>query len=188
MDLSVIVNGVISLFLIILVGVYAAKKRIITKEINKGLTNILLKITLPCLVVSSFIFDLSDELKEDNRIEYIFNLMNDSGDTDQYSTFRFFYAKLSGKTEQDMNTYWEKVQAYYQRFNEWFSERELYHKIGFILTAKIAKVRDIYSYSSTLKKSEFIAHIDGLIKHYYRNQNLFDLDYENTNTKSILLL
>lgn len=131
---------------------------------------------------------LSDELKEDNRIEYIFNLMNDSGDTDQYSTFRFFYAKLSGKTEQDMNTYWEKVQAYYQRFNEWFSERELYHKIGFILTAKIAKVRDIYSYSSTLKTSEFIAHIDGLIKHYYRNQNLFDLDYENTNTKSILLL
>ena len=64
MDLSVIVNGVISLFLIILVGIYAAKKRIITKEINKGLTNILLKITLPCLVVSSFIFDLSDELKD----------------------------------------------------------------------------------------------------------------------------
>ena len=64
MDLSVIVNGVISLFLIILVGVYAAKKRIITKEINKGLTNILIKITLPCLVVSSFIFDLSDELKD----------------------------------------------------------------------------------------------------------------------------
>ena len=64
MDLSVIVNGVISLFLIILVGVYAAKKRIITKEINKGLNNILLKITLPCLVVSSFIFDLSDELKD----------------------------------------------------------------------------------------------------------------------------
>lgn len=63
MDLSIIVNGVISLFLIILVGVYAAKRKIITKEINKGLTNILLKITLPCLVVSSFIFDLSDELK-----------------------------------------------------------------------------------------------------------------------------
>lgn len=63
MNLSVIVNGVISLFLIILVGVYSAKMKIITKEINKGLTNILLKITLPCLVVSSFIFDLSDELK-----------------------------------------------------------------------------------------------------------------------------
>lgn len=109
---------------------------------------------------------LSDEKKEDNRIEYIFNLMNDSTDTDPYSTFRFFYAKLAGKTEDDMNRYWEMVQAYYQRFNEWFSERELYHKIGFILTVKIAKVKDLYDSSSTLRKSDFISHIDGMIKHW----------------------
>lgn len=131
---------------------------------------------------------LSDEKKEDNRIEYIFNLMNDSADTDPYSTFRFFYAKLAGKTEDDMNKYWEMVQAYYQRFNEWFSERELYHKIGFILTVKIAKVKELYDSSSTLRKSDFIAHIDGMIKQYFRNQNLFDLDYENKNTRSVLLL
>lgn len=131
---------------------------------------------------------LSDEKKEDNRIEYIFNLMNDSTDTDPYSTFRFFYAKLAGKTEDDMNRYWEMVQAYYQRFNEWFSERELYHKIGFILTVKIAKVKDLYDSSSTLRKSDFISHIDGMIKQYFRNQNLFDLDYENKNTRSVLLL
>ena len=131
---------------------------------------------------------LSDEKKEDNRIEYIFNLMNDSTDTDPYSTFRFFYAKLAGKTEDDMNRYWEMVQAYYQRFNEWFSERELYHKIGFILTVKIAKVKELYDSSSTLRKSDFISYIDGMIKQYFRNQNLFDLDYENKNTRSVLLL
>lgn len=131
---------------------------------------------------------LSDEQKEDNRIEYIFDLMNDSGDTDAYSTFRFFYSKLAGKTEEDMNRYWETIQAYYQRFNEWFSERELYHKIGFILTTKIASVIELYDKSSTLKKSEFIDYIDQMIKGYYKNQNLFDLDYESKNTKSILLL
>jgi len=131
---------------------------------------------------------LSDEQKEDNRIEYIFNLMNDSSDTDPYSTFRFFYAKLAGKTEDDMNNYWETIQAYYQRFHEWFSERELYHKIGFILTTKISKVKDLYDYSSNLRKSEFVSYIDTMIKNYYKNQNLFDLDYENKNTKSILLL
>ena len=131
---------------------------------------------------------LSDEQKEDNRIEYIFNLMNDSEAKDQYATFRFFYDKLAGKTEDDMNTHWEMIQAYYQRFNEWFSERELYHKIGFILTTKIAKVKELYNCSSTLKKSEFVLHIDEMIKHYYRNQNLFDLDYDNKNTRSILLL
>ena len=37
--------------------------KIITPTINKGLTNILLEISLPCLVVSSFIFDMNDDLK-----------------------------------------------------------------------------------------------------------------------------
>ena len=83
-----------------------------------------------------------------------------------------------------MNRYWEMVQAYYQRFNEWFSERELYHKIGFILTTKIANVKELYKSSSSLKKSDFISHIDEKIKQYFRNLNLFDLDYENGNTKS----
>lgn len=131
---------------------------------------------------------LSDEQKEDNRIEYIFDLMNDSADTDPYSTFRFFYAKLVGKTELDMNRYWEEIQAYYQRFNEWFSERELYHKIGFILTSKAAKVKELYDKSSVLRKSEFVSYIDNVIKNHYKNLNLFDLDCENKNTKEILLL
>lgn len=131
---------------------------------------------------------LSDEEKEDNRIEYIFDLMNDSADTDPYSTFRFFYAKLVGKTESDMNRYWEEIQAYYQRFSEWFSERELYHKIGFILTSKAAKVKELYDKSSFLRKSEFVSYIDDVIKNHYKNLNLFDLDFENKNTKEILLL
>lgn len=137
---------------------------------------------------NKFWYFLSDEQKDDNRIEYIFNLMNDSGDPDPYSTFRFFNAKLAGKTENEMNLYWEKIQAYYQRFNEWFSERELYHKIGFILTVKIAKVKELYDKSSALKKSEFILYIDEMIRNHYKNQSLFDLDYENKHTKSIMLL
>lgn len=133
-------------------------------------------------------FFLSDKIKEDNRIEYIFDLINDSLDADPYSTFRFFYAKLAGKSEADMNYYWEMIQAYYQRFNEWFSERELYHKIGFILTAEIAKVKDLYERSSKMKKSEFVTYLDSIIQRHYKNRNLFDLDYENKHTKSVLLL
>ena len=40
MDLTVIINKVISLFLIMIIGVYGSKKKIITPMINKGLTNI----------------------------------------------------------------------------------------------------------------------------------------------------
>ena len=56
-------EGIISLFLIISVGVYASKKNIITKEINKGLTDLLLNISLPFLIISSFNLKFSDEIK-----------------------------------------------------------------------------------------------------------------------------
>lgn len=131
---------------------------------------------------------LSDEEKEDNRIEYIFDLINENSDKDTYSAFRFFSSKLSGKTEKEMNENWEIVQAYYQRFIEWFSNRELYHKIGFLLTAKITTVRELYRKSLTLKKSEFICCLNNLITDNFKNQSLLELDYENKNTKSVLLL
>ncbi len=138
---------------------------------------------------------LSNKSKDDNRIEYIFDLMNTSGDTDPYSTFRFFSGKLIGKTEKEMKDNWEEVQKYYQRFNEWFTERELYHKIGFLLTAKktdktndIKVLRDLYDKSSEMKKSEFLSYIDGLIRNKYKKLNIFDLDYEDKPTLSVLLL
>lgn len=124
----------------------------------------------------------------DNRIEFIFDLMNDSADRDPYSTFRFFNARLAGKSEDDMKKNWEVIQGYYQRFNEWFNDRELYHKIGFLLTAEIANIKDLYSQSSNLKKSEFVAYINDLIKKHYKSRALLDLNYESKETKSALLL
>lgn len=124
----------------------------------------------------------------DNRIEFIFDLMNNSDDRDPYSTFRFFNARLAGKSEEDMKKNWEEIQGYYQRFNEWFHDRELYHKIGFLLTAEIANIKDLYSQSSNLKKSEFVAYINDLIKKHYKNRALLDLNYESKETKSALLL
>lgn len=63
MEFSVIIESVISLFLIILVGVYGAKKKIITSQINKGLIDILIQITLPLMILSSFIFTYDDAIK-----------------------------------------------------------------------------------------------------------------------------
>lgn len=51
---TTVVNSVISLFLIMLVGVYTQRKGIITNEINKGINNILINISLPMLILSSF--------------------------------------------------------------------------------------------------------------------------------------
>jgi predicted permease len=63
MQISVIIERVISLFIIILVGVYGNKKHIITTQMNKGLIDILINITLPFMILSSFILTYDDAIK-----------------------------------------------------------------------------------------------------------------------------
>lgn len=63
MVFSAITDSVISLFIIILVGFYGGKKKIITSELNNGLTDILIKIALPFMIVSSFIFTYDSTIK-----------------------------------------------------------------------------------------------------------------------------
>ena len=68
MDISIIINKVISLFLIILVGVYGSKKKIINEEVNKGLSSILLNITLPIMIISSFLIKSIIFIKDLNTL------------------------------------------------------------------------------------------------------------------------
>ena len=58
---ATVLSSVISLFLIMLVGVYGSRRGIITQEINNGLINVLIDIILPFMVISSFTstFDIS---------------------------------------------------------------------------------------------------------------------------------
>ena len=63
MEMTTIINSIISLFLIMLVGVYGSKKAIITDKISKGLTDILLQIALPFMIISSFAFSYNDTIK-----------------------------------------------------------------------------------------------------------------------------
>jgi len=63
LELSVILQSVLSLFIMILTGVYASKRKIITTQINKGLTDILIQVALPFMILSSFIYSYDDSIK-----------------------------------------------------------------------------------------------------------------------------
>lgn len=63
MNSLAVMNEVLSVFLIILAGVIASKKKIITEELNKGLSELLLKVTQPMLVLSSFNISFSEDMK-----------------------------------------------------------------------------------------------------------------------------
>lgn len=63
MEIPTIMNSIISLFLMMLAGVYGSKKGIINSNVIKGLIDILLEITLPCMIISSFNFQYDPSVK-----------------------------------------------------------------------------------------------------------------------------
>lgn len=136
---------------------------------------------------------LTNENRESNRIELIFDLIagiDIKNKKDPYETFRFFSNEIKIRNAKEIEEIWGKIKSYYQCFSEWYNERELYHKIGFILYSGVAKLKDLYDYSKTMKKSEFRLKIDELIKNYFyfKKVTLKNLQYNDNYTKFILLL
>jgi uncharacterized protein with ParB-like and HNH nuclease domain len=103
---------------------------------------------------------------------------------DEYSTFRFFSEKfkLHNNTEIDFN--WKEIKRVFQTIEEWFSERELYHKIGYLIATG---VKMEFLLKKVKNKKEFKRFLDSQIKNKV-NIVLIDLEYKNRPVKDVLLL
>lgn len=124
-----------------------------------------------------------------NRIEFIFDLMNNEKDeTDNYSTFRFFNRKFKNKNLKTIEKNWKEIKKYHQRFTEWFEERDLYHKIGYLIAVDSITIDNLFKESSKLSKSEFRQLLDGMIKKNLKKVSLEELQYGDKDVKSVLLL
>lgn len=58
-----VLRSTLSLFLIMIVGIMGRKRNIITPETNRGMIEVLLRILLPFMIVSSFSFSYNDSIK-----------------------------------------------------------------------------------------------------------------------------
>ena len=133
-------------------------------------------------------FFISKLQTDTNRIEFIFDLMNTKKDpTDAYSTFRYF-ANLFRSDKIAIENVWARIKQNYQRFNEWFSERDLYHKIGFLLYVDAISITDLLDKSSSKSKNDFKNELDNLIKKSLNNTKLGELQYGDDEVKKVLLL
>ena len=152
--------------------------------------------------------------QKENRIDLIFkimaNLLNDNTDDNQnYKVFRYFYELINSKkitqnpkeNIEDVTKLWrDGVQKCYMRFYEWYQDRELYHKIGFILCESGKnKLKDLYDIADFSTKTEFKQKLDEIIKNLIKFKkadktyvtDIFDeLNYEDNypEIKRILLL
>ncbi|WP_227428874.1 DUF262 domain-containing protein [Psychrobacter sp. I-STPA6b] len=137
-----------------------------------------------------FWYFINKERKFVNRIEFIFDLMNENPDSkDKLATFRFFSKKFRKPSNDILSENWNEIKDYYNRFYEWYKERSLYHKIGCLITVNAINIKELYKESCSKKKSDFHKYLDEKIKFSLRKISVRDLQYnDTTEVRKILLL
>ena len=130
-----------------------------------------------------FLYRSDHPFAYENRIEFVFDLMSEKGrDAEFYHTFNFFSDELKKKSEQREDgaaeAVWQDVKDVFLRLSEWYEDRKLYHRIGFLIEYG-ADIRKLVDESKTRSKSDFDKWVDGETKSLFRGVSLRDLSYEN---------
>ena len=121
------------------------------------------------------------------RIEFIFNLMSEKPSDDKYSTFHFFNEKFQTKSEKEINDNWQEIKKYFQTLEEWYNDRELYHKIGYLIAIG-TNIKNILKEKIEKSKTEFSNWINQEIESKFKKMNLEVVEYNGRNVREILLL
>ncbi len=121
------------------------------------------------------------------RIEFIFNLMSDQSSNDKYSTFHFFNEKFKTKSEKEINDNWQEIKKYFQTLEEWYNDRELYHKVGYLITIG-TKIKDILKEKKEKSKTDFLNWIKQEIESKFKNLNLEEVEYNGAYVRETLVL
>ncbi len=76
---------------------------------------------------------------QDNRIEYILDLISEKKDASQDDnfTFRYFYeifkAQKGGAKDGFIKDQWQRIKSCFQTLEDWFNDKKYYHYIGYLL-------------------------------------------------------
>lgn len=140
-----------------------------------------------------FIYNQTNPIKYDNRIEYVFDLMKGRKKDDEfyYTLNKFQEAFDSQFLENDkpnIDFLWMEIKNYFMRLEEWYKDRVFYHLVGFLIDCNYP-IGDLVSISQGKTKMDFIQHLEGKIADKVTSD--FDkLDYKNKRTeiRQVLLL
>jgi uncharacterized protein with ParB-like and HNH nuclease domain len=157
----------------------------INKEKNEQVTRI------------EFIFDLIAKkyLKNDNeKMSDFKGTLNKSIDT--YYTFHVINHLLQNSSEKDTSVYlWEQVTNYFRILNEWYEDREFFHKIGFLVIYSNKSEIDIFNFiehyiKEGKTKDDFRDFLDTEIKALFKEVDLKELKYDDDNAtiRQVLLM
>lgn len=123
-----------------------------------------------------------------NRIDLLFDLMAGGKSRDKYATFFYFNNKIKEKErKQDL---WKEIVAYFARLKEWYGNREIFHKVGFLVAVgnKDKALINLLNNTAGKKKDEVSLYLDSQIEKVMGEVSLGELSYQSKNTHQVLLL
>ncbi len=119
------------------------------------------------------------------RIEYIFDFMKDKNDDhEDYHTFHEFNAQF--EEVKDIDKIWLEVKHFFQTFKDWFSNNDLYHLVGYLITTG-SSLLTLKNNSEGFSKTEFKQFLIKEIKKKVQYQ-IAELEYGDKPVKPLLLL
>ncbi len=126
-----------------------------------------------------FIFDLICEM---NSMKLIDKQIEKIG-SDNYRTFRYFYEYFnndSNEEESKIENCWREVKSFFQTFQEWFNDLELYHYVGFLVEMENEKsLRELVKkWNEVSDKKEFVAYLREKIKDIIKRCPSVDFQYK----------
>ncbi len=123
-----------------------------------------------------------------NRIDLLFDLMAGGKNRDKYATFFYFNNKI--KEKERKQAIWKDIVAYFARLKEWHENREIFHKVGFLVAVgnKDKALINLLNNTEGKKKDEVLVYLDSRIKEEIEKVSLEELTYQSKNTHQVLLL
>lgn len=125
-----------------------------------------------------------------NRIELVFDMMAGGRKTkDKYSTFFFFNQQIDERVNK--TDVWNSIIAYYEHLKEWYNNRDIYHKVGYLVTLNQENLRRMLNETKAMKKTDLNNYIDQKIKESLEHiVSLEDLNYHDNykDIHNVLLL
>jgi uncharacterized protein with ParB-like and HNH nuclease domain len=121
----------------------------------------------------------------DSKIELLFNTYvgKDLKRSDPLFTFLEFRKAI--EAGNDLWETWLRIERFYETLREWYIDRELYHKIGFLVSTG-TNLNTLLHESDGVKKDAFKDSLHQKIAAKFANTNIDDLEYGTDNANAQL--
>ena len=140
-----------------------------------------------------FLSDSYNSNKFDNKIEYILDIISEKkSDSEKLHTFFYFsnliesykWTSLEGQ-HFDIDNIWATIKDMFQILEEWYSNHQHYHYIGYLLSTG-STITDVLSIAKNKNKDVFIDEIKIKIKSQFKNVEIDQLSFDKSKDKRVI--